>query len=101
MPHSISPKKEPKSEDMDTEIPDAQLPPATEGEENQDEDQDMTMADPGVQGDPVPTIKNEVNLSEFLFDDMESDEEFPESSKAQDAKPSSPLEAPTSPMYVI
>jgi len=59
-------------------------------------DNDITMADVGVEGDEVPQIKEEVK-SEFkledLFADIDSDEEFP-SSTNQDVKvaPSSPEE---------
>lgn len=107
MPHSVSPKEDPKSDAMDIDIPDAEPGSTAEEDESksaEDADQDMTMADPGVQGEAVPAEKTEVNLGDFLFsdDDLGSDEEFPESSKAQDknAPSSSPPEeeAPTSPM---
>lgn len=104
MPHSVSPKREPSTEAMDIEIPDAESIPAIESEESQgaeDVDQEMTMADPGVQGEAVADskVKQEVNLGDLLFsdDDMESDEEFP-SSKVEAAKISSSPEAPASPM---
>lgn len=65
-------------------------------QESNGADNDMTMADVGVEGDEVPVIKDEVK-SEFkledLFADIDSDEEFP-SSAVQDIKvaPSSPEE---------
>jgi DNA primase small subunit len=66
--------------------------------DSQDVEQDMTMADAGVQGQtiPAPEIKQEIKL-EDLFADIESDEEFP-SSNARDIKISSSPEAPASPM---
>ena len=64
-------------------------------------DQEMTMADAGVEGEVVPLpIKAEEKIDvklEDLFADMESDEEFP-SSNIQDTKASSPPEAPLSPV---
>ncbi|TVY46874.1 DNA primase small subunit [Lachnellula occidentalis] len=66
-------------------------------------DQDMAMEDVGVQGEKVldsavkEESKPEVKL-EDLFADVESDEEFP-SSAAPNVKPSSPLEAPSSPVH--
>ena len=65
-------------------------------------DQDMTMADAGVEGDEILQVavkaeeKPEVKL-EDLFADMESDEEFP-SSNIKDIKVSSSPEAPPSPV---
>lgn len=87
---------------MDTEIPDAEPVPSSESDESpEDVDQEMTMADPGVQGEDVAdsNIKIELNLGNLLFsdDDMESDEEFP-SSKGVGVKISSSPEAPASPM---
>ncbi|TVY13814.1 DNA primase small subunit [Lachnellula arida] len=67
-------------------------------------DQDMAMEDVGVQGEKVlesavkEESKSEVKL-EDLFADVESDEEFP-SSTALNVKPSSPPEAPSSPVHV-
>jgi len=75
-------------------------PAASESNGNSQEinvpDNDITMADVGVEGDEVPQIKDEME-SEFkledLFADIDSDEEFP-SSTNQDIKvaPSSPDE---------
>lgn len=65
-------------------------------------DQDVTMADAGVEGEEVPKVvvkaeeKPEVKL-EDLFADMESDEEFP-SSNIKDIKVSSSPELPSSPV---
>ena len=64
-------------------------------------DEDLTMADAGVEGETVPAVvakeeKAEVKL-EDLFADMESDEEFP-SSNVRDTKVSSSPEAPLSPV---
>ncbi|PSS09046.1 hypothetical protein M430DRAFT_109400 [Amorphotheca resinae ATCC 22711] len=67
-------------------------------------DQDMTMANVGIEGDNVPDIKteskSEVKL-EDLFADIDSDEEFGSAKvKSQDIKPSSSPEAPSSPVHV-
>ena len=65
-------------------------------------DQDITMADAGVEGEEIPKVvvkaeeKPEVKL-EDLFADMESDEEFP-SSNIRDIKVSSSPEPPSSPV---
>ena len=73
---------------------------STQGDEVAD--QDMAMEDVGVQGEKVlesavkEESKSEVKL-EDLFADVESDEEFP-SSAALNVKPSSPPEAPSSPV---
>jgi DNA primase small subunit len=103
MPHSVSPEaQEPEAEgnmmtdvNEDHEVPDV---------DDEDQDNDMTMVEAGVQGDTVVeastngevVVKHEVKL-EDLFADVESDEEFP-SSNAQDVKMSSSPERPASPM---
>lgn len=69
-------------------------------------DQDMTMADVGVEGDKIPDIKAEIKSEvklEDLFADMDSDEEFPSSTgngdgMSQDLKASSSPEVPSSPV---
>jgi DNA primase small subunit len=116
MPHSISPE-DPSTPDQDTMIGDAEMDKVetqttdntavgdgSNGTTQEDdaEDQDMTMADADDQEEQIPEavvkteIKTEVKL-EDLFADMESDEEFP-SSNGQDVKVSSSPEAPASPV---
>lgn len=116
MPHSISPE-DPLTHDQDTMIGDAEtdtvetqttdntaVGDGSNGitQEDDAEDQDMTMADADDHEDQIPEavvkteIKTEVKL-EDLFADMESDEEFP-SSNGQDVKVSSSPEAPASPV---
>lgn len=58
------------------------------------DDEDITMADAGVQGEAIP--KSTAKL-EDLFADFESDEEFP-STDAKEEKASSSPEAPASPV---
>ena len=121
MPHSVSPE-DPQIPDQDaihhsetdndngdsqttngTAVADSE---AQNGESQPTEalDQDMTMADVGVQGAEVPQvtvkaeIRSEVKL-EDLFADIDSDDEFP-SSTGQNIKVSSSPEAPSSPVYV-
>jgi DNA primase small subunit len=124
MPHSLSPEDSsfaPAADDTPAAHPEAQndetqttenTPAPVTVTSNADSqisdavDQDMTMADAGVEGEEVePGVeveaetKPEVKL-EDLFADMESDEEFP-SSNARDVKlSSSPPEAPSSPVSV-
>jgi DNA primase small subunit len=116
MPHSISPE-DPSTPDQDTMIGDVEMDKVetqttdntsvgdgSNGTTQEDdaEDQDMTMADADDQEEQIPEavvkteIKTEVKL-EDLFADMESDEEFP-SSNGQDVKVSSSPEAPPSPV---
>ena len=66
------------------------------------EDDEMVSEDVAAEGEQVPEIpvKSEVNSEvklEDLFADVESDEEFPDSN--HDIKASSPVEAPSSPVY--
>lgn len=120
MPHSVSPE-EISTPDQDTLIEDTETndgetqtagDPITadtavdngDSQFSETMDQDMTMADAGVEGEAVPEVavkveeKLEVKL-EDLFADMESDEEFP-SSNIQDMKVSSSPETPSSPVWV-
>jgi len=118
MPHSISPEDLPapgqdqmtaEAETHDGEDLTAADTVTGEPETNhgisQDDDaadQDMTMANVGIEGDNVPDIKteskSEVKL-EDLFADIDSDEEFGSAKvKSQDIKPSSSPEAPSSPV---
>lgn len=98
MPHSVTDDAPPSSPPLAVIDPDD----AQETEDNaganqvdEDMDQDMTRADPGVEGEAVtePEIKAEVKL-EDLFDDMSEDEEFPASSAQQIKQSSSPEESP-------
>ncbi|TVY30913.1 DNA primase small subunit [Lachnellula hyalina] len=127
MPHSVSPansgtpdqvqddmvvEPQPQAENGETqntaspEIPVVVNTEPENGSTQGDEvaDQDMAMEDVGVQGEKVlesavkEESKSEVKL-EDLFADVESDEEFP-SSAALNVKPSSPPEAPSSPVHV-
>ncbi|TVY90510.1 DNA primase small subunit [Lachnellula willkommii] len=127
MPHSVSPansgtpnqvqddmvvEPQPQAENAEaqtTESTENQVVVNTEPENGNTQgddvaDQDMAMEDVGVQGEKVlePAVKeeskSEVKL-EDLFADVESDEEFP-SSTALNVKPSSPPEAPSSPVHV-
>jgi DNA primase small subunit len=116
MPHSISPE-DPSTPDQDTMVANAEtdkvetqttddtvVADGSNGitQEDDAEDQDMTMADADDQEEQMPEaaikteIKTEVKL-EDLFADMESDDEFP-SSNGQDVKVSSSPEAPASPV---
>jgi DNA primase small subunit len=116
MPHSISPE-DPSTPEQEAMIGDAEADKvetqATDNtavgdgsngatQEDDAEDQDMTMADADDQEEQIPEaavkteIKTEVKL-EDLFADMESDEEFP-SSNGQDVKVSSSPEVPESPV---
>ncbi|KAJ8064131.1 hypothetical protein OCU04_007966 [Sclerotinia nivalis] len=111
MPHSISPEEPSiQSQDnmADTEETgdDAQISQEAEDTSvNKDaaelnDDDDITMADAGVQGEAIPTpaTKPEVKL-EDLFADVESDDEFP-STNAKEEKASSSPEAPASPVHI-
>jgi DNA primase small subunit len=118
MPHSVTPE-EASAPDQDTLIANAEpnngetkttedMLTADIAINNEDSqfseamDQDMTMADAGVEGEEIPKVvvkaeeKPEVKL-EDLFADMESDEEFP-SSNIKDIKVSSSPEPPSSPV---
>ncbi|TVY36546.1 DNA primase small subunit [Lachnellula subtilissima] len=127
MPHSVSPANsgtpdqvqddmvvEPQPQAENGETPNTASPEnpvvvntepengITQGDEVAD--QDMAMEDVGVQGEKVleSAVKEESKLEvklEDLFADVESDEEFP-SSNALNVKPSSPPEAPSSPVHV-
>jgi DNA primase small subunit len=113
MPHSVSPEDpaspdedaivpEPKTENVDTQESEGTAVADSIGpiEENHaSDDQDMTMADAGIEEEKIPVKAEsmaEVKL-EDLFADMDSDEEFP-SSTSQDVMISSSLEAPASPV---
>ena len=117
MPHSVSPE-ETAPPDQDIVIADAETnngdtqttesstaDTATKNGDSQLSeamDQDMTMADAGVEGEEIPRVAGEVEAKpevklEDLFADMESDEEFP-SSNIKDIKVSSSPEAPSSPV---
>ena len=112
MPHSVSPDQgaiddsETNTQNADTQMTDRAMAAdaARQNGESQPleaSDQDMTMADVGVQGADVPEFvkaefKPEVKL-EDLFADADSDDEFP-SSAGQDIKVSSSPEAPSSPV---
>jgi DNA primase small subunit len=113
MPHSL-PHEDKVTSDQDTWIEDGETQTAdgivtadsvlNNGESQFSDimDQDLTMADAGVEGERVPEVaakieeKPEVKL-EDLFADMESDEEIP-SSIIQGANLSSSPEAPSSPV---
>ncbi|KAH8590800.1 hypothetical protein B0O99DRAFT_691115 [Bisporella sp. PMI_857] len=79
------------------------LTPETETEDAQkpaDGDNDITMADIGVEGDGLPQVKTEPQAElklEDIFADIDSDDEFP-SSNAQNIKVSSSPEASSSPI---
>ncbi|KAI1319956.1 DNA primase small subunit [Xylariaceae sp. FL0255] len=88
MPHSVSPEAQSPSEQIMADV-EATTQPV--------EDNDVTMAD---DDEPATTTngdeKKDVKLEE-LFADVDSDEEFPSSSKPNDVKASSPPVAPSSP----
>jgi len=116
MPHSVSPAKTSPNEE-DTMITEAETDngetqtsektmtaytEAVNGESQNSNvvDQDMTMADVGVEGEDLPQVKEEIKSEvrlEDLFADLDSDEEFP-SSNGPDIKISSSPEAPSSPV---
>ncbi|EDN95430.1 hypothetical protein SS1G_11308 [Sclerotinia sclerotiorum 1980 UF-70] len=109
MPHSISPEGatiQSQENMFDTEetgddaqiIQEAEDISANKDAAELNDDDDITMADAGVQGEAIPTpaTKPEVKL-EDLFADVESDDEFP-STNAKDKKASSSPEAPASPV---
>lgn len=116
MPHSTSPA-EPAAEPEDTIItengPDtaaAEVQAAdmealgleSPGEDSanvENADEDITMAESGVQGEPVPDMaqKQDIKL-EDLFADEDSDEEFP--SSIVNIKQASSPQAPLSPVSV-
>lgn len=111
MPHSISPggatiQSQENMFDTEETGDDAQIIQEAEDiSANKDaaelnDDDDITMADAGVQGEAIPTpaTKPEVKL-EDLFADVESDDEFP-STNAKDKKASSSPEAPASPVQI-
>ena len=103
MPHSISPKTAPAEPQMDIDTQDTPTVTAENG--TNQEDEEMISEDVAAEGDQVPEVpvkveaKSDVKL-EDLFADVESDEEFP-SSNYHDMKASSPVEAPSSPVYEL
>lgn len=112
MPHSVSPDQDTLIADVETDSGETQTTESTvatnaamnngDSQASEGMDQDMTMADAGVEGETVPEVvakreeKPEVKL-EDLFADIESDEEFP-SSNTRNLKDSSSPEAPSSPV---
>jgi DNA primase small subunit len=117
MPHSISPDEskipdqdamlETETDNGDTQTSDGTMIADSEAQNIESQtsdavDQDMAMADVGVQGAQVPEvtvkieIQSEVKL-EDLFADVDSDDEFP-SSTGRNIKTSSSPEAPSSPV---
>lgn len=102
MPHSIPAEDANNSApEMEAQI-NEQNPIQELNGESQDSDafdQDMTMAEAGVEGQdipsPTPVVKQEIKL-EDLFADYESDEEFP-SSNVNALKVEGSPEAPPSP----
>jgi len=107
MPHSTTPDKEDamivdggngtvEPETLHNTDDPAINEPNDDNQNGNGADNDITMADVGVEGDEIPQIKDEVK-SEFklesLFADIDSDDEFP-SSAVEDTKvaPSSPEE---------
>ncbi|KAF7920414.1 hypothetical protein BELL_0289g00110 [Botrytis elliptica] len=111
MPHSVSPEEpsiQPQDNMSDNEEirDDAQMSQEAEAASADtqvaelNDDEDITMADAGVQGEAIPqaAAKTEPNLLE-LFPDTESDDEFP-SINAKEEKLSSSPEAPASPVNI-
>lgn len=109
MPHSISTgepsiKSQENMADSEENRDDAQISQEAENASANtqvaelNDDEDITMADAGVQSEAIPqaAAKIETNLSD-LFADLESDDEFP-STNAKEEKVSSSPEAPASPV---
>lgn len=113
MPHSVSfhdppsPSRSPDTLAADAEVAKGNSQDAmtedtkrenVDSQSSDSTDQDIAMADAGVQGQEIReiVIKTEVKL-EDIFADVESDDEFP-SSTGQDMKDSSSPEAPASPV---
>lgn len=95
MPHSLDPEPKPsqatiKDEPMDETGIDAALADAN------DDDVDMVQVPSDTEA-AVPTVKKESRLDALLFDDVDSDEEFPSSAPVKQP-PTSPPAAPASPM---
>ncbi|RXG42186.1 hypothetical protein VDGE_02251 [Verticillium dahliae] len=86
MPHSVSPKLNTASE-QNTQETMAEPFPGTA--ETQSTEGDVSMADVTEDAVAVPAVKAETKLEE-LFDDMDSDEEFPSSRPNGAPPPSSP-----------
>ncbi|KAK6609713.1 DNA primase small subunit [Botrytis cinerea] len=111
MPHSISTgepsiKSQENMADSEENRDDAQISQEAENASANtqvaelNDDEDITMADAGVQSEAIPqaAAKIETNLSD-LFADLESDDEFP-STNAKEEKVSSSPEAPASPVNI-
>ncbi|TGO16832.1 hypothetical protein BTUL_0023g00050 [Botrytis tulipae] len=111
MPHSVSPEEPSIQSQENMSENDEKQDDAQTSQEAEDasanmqvaelnDDEDITMADAGVQGEAIPqaAAKTETNLSE-LFTDAESDDEFP-STNAKEEKLSSSPEASASPVNI-
>lgn len=109
MPHSVSPEEpsiqsQENMSDNEENQDDAQMSQEAEDASANtqvaelNDDEDITMADAGVQGEAIPqaAAKTEANLSD-LFADTDSDDEFP-STNAKEEKLSSSPEAAASPV---
>lgn len=112
MPHSVTPEQhsiqssqgnmsdtEENGDDAQILSQEAEDPSANTQAAELNDDEDITMADAGVQGEaiPKPAAKPEVKLEDLFADDFDSDDEFPSTNPKEEKVSSSP-EAPQSPV---